>query len=108
MIKQRLGNFGVLVRAYAYMKTLGEEGLVETGNDAILAANYLLASLKARYDVAYDRPCMHEFVLSGNKQKKSGVRALDNAKGIIERGVHPLTLHFPVIVAEASVLEPTE
>src|SRR2546426_5213838 len=108
MIKQRLGNFGVLVRAYAYMKTLGEEGLVETGNDAILAANYLLASLKARYDVAYDRPCMHEFVLSGNKQKKSGVRALDIAKGLIDRGFHPPTIYFPLIVDEAMMIEPTE
>src|SRR5207247_2648867 len=69
-IKQRMGNFGVLVRAYTYMKTLGEEGMVETGRDAILAANYLLALLRPAYDLAYDRPPMHEFVLSASKQKK--------------------------------------
>jgi glycine dehydrogenase subunit 2 len=108
MIKQRLGNFGVLVRAYAYIKTLGEEGLVETGNDAILAANYLLALLRERYDVAYDRACMHEFVLSGRKQKTRGVKALDIAKRLIDKGFHPPTIYFPLIVEEALMIEPTE
>ena len=107
-IKQRLGNFGVLVRAYTYMKTLGEEGLVETGNDAVLAANYLKALLADRYDVAYDRSCMHEFVLSGRRQKRNGVRALDIAKRLIDKGFHPPTIYFPLIVDEALMIEPTE
>ncbi|TMD59428.1 MAG: glycine dehydrogenase subunit 2 [Chloroflexi bacterium] len=107
-IKQRLGNFGVLVRAYTYIKTLGDEGLLETGNDAVLAANYLLALLKQRYDVAYERSCMHEFVLSGKRQKQNGVRALDIAKGLIDRGFHPPTIYFPLIVDEAMMIEPTE
>jgi glycine dehydrogenase subunit 2 len=107
-VKQRLGNFGVLVRAYTYMKTLGEEGLVETGRDAILAANYLLALLRAEYDVAYDRTPMHEFVLSAAKQKKQGASALDIAKALIDEGFHPPTIYFPLIVPEALMIEPTE
>src|SRR5438132_565009 len=83
-IKQRIGNFGVLVRAYTYMKTLGEEGMVETGRDAILAANYLLALLRPAYDLAYDRPPMHEFVLSASKQKKQGASALDVSKALLD------------------------
>jgi glycine dehydrogenase subunit 2 len=107
-IKQRLGNFGVLVRAYTYLKTLGDEGLVETGNDAVLAANYLLALLRERYDVAYDRSCMHEFVLSARQQKRHGVKALDIAKRLIDKGFHPPTIYFPLIVEEALMIEPTE
>lgn len=102
------GNFGVLVRAYAYIRTLGEEGLVDTGRDAILAANYLLAQLRDRYDLAYDRPCMHEFVLSARRQKRLGVRALDVAKRLIDKGFHPPTIYFPLIVEEALMIEPTE
>jgi len=107
-IKQRLGNFGVLVRAYTYIRTLGEEGLVETGRDAILAANYLLALLRDTYDVAYDRSCMHEFVLSARRQKQQGVSALDVAKALIDEGFHPPTVYFPLIVPEALMIEPTE
>ena len=107
-IKQRLGNFGVLVRAYTYMRTLGEEGLVETARDAILAANYLLALLREAYDVAYDRSCMHEFVLSARRQKQQGVSALDVAKALIDEGFHPPTVYFPLIVPEALMIEPTE
>ncbi len=107
-VRSFLGNFGVLVRAYTYIRTLGEEGLVETGNDAILAANYLLALLRDRYDVAYDRPCMHEFVLSARRQKKHGVKALDIAKRLIDKGFHPPTIYFPLIVEEALMIEPTE
>jgi glycine dehydrogenase subunit 2 len=103
-----VGNFGVLVRAYTYLRTLGEEGLVETGGDAVLAANYLLALLKDRFDVAYARSCMHEFVLSGRKQKRNGVRALDIAKRLIDKGFHPPTIYFPLIVEEALMIEPTE
>jgi len=107
-VKQRLGNFGVLVRAYTYMKTLGEDGLAETGRDAILAANYLLALLRPAYDVAYDRPPMHEFVLTASKQKKQGASALDIAKALIDEGFHPPTIYFPLIVPEALMIEPTE
>ncbi len=107
-VRSFLGNFGVLVRAYTYIRTLGEEGLVETGNDAILAANYLLALVRDRYDVAYDRACMHEFVVSARRQKKNGVRALDVAKRLIDKGFHPPTVYFPLIVDEALMIEPTE
>jgi glycine dehydrogenase subunit 2 len=107
-IKQRLGNFGVLVRAYTYMKTLGEEGMVETGRDAILAANYLLALLRDTFDVAYDRTPMHEFVLSAAKQKKQGSSALDISKALLDEGFHSPTVYFPLIVPEALMIEPTE
>ncbi len=107
-VRSFFGNFGVLVRAYTYLRTLGEEGLAETGSDAILAANYLLALLRGRYDVAYDRACMHEFVLSARRQKRHGVRALDVAKRLIDKGFHPPTVYFPLIVDEALMIEPTE
>jgi glycine dehydrogenase subunit 2 len=107
-IKQRLGNFGVLARAYTYMKTLGEDGLVETGRDAVLAANYLLALLRGAYDVAYDRTPMHEFVLSASKQKKQGASALDISKALLDEGFHSPTVYFPLIVPEALMIEPTE
>jgi glycine dehydrogenase subunit 2 len=107
-VKQRLGNFGVLARAYTYMKTLGDEGLVETGRDAVLAANYLLALLRDRYEVAYDRTPMHEFVLSAAKQKKQGANALDISKALLDEGFHSPTVYFPLIVPEALMIEPTE
>src|SRR5439155_1114400 len=101
-------TIGLFVRAYTYMRTLGEEGLVETARDAILAANYLLALLREAYDVAYDRSCMHEFVLSARRQKQQGVSALDVAKALIDEGFHPPTVYFPLIVPEALMIEPTE
>src|SRR5258705_370006 len=107
-IKQRLGNFGVLVRAYTYMKTLGEERLVETGRDAILSSNSLLALLRPAYDVAYERPPMHEFVISAAKQKKQGASALDISKALLDEGFHSPTVYFPLIVPEAMMIEPTE
>jgi glycine dehydrogenase subunit 2 len=107
-IKQRLGNFGVLARAYTYMKTLGDEGLAETGRDAVLAANYLLALVREKYDVAYDRTPMHEFVLSAAKQKKQGATALDLSKALLDEGFHSPTVYFPLIVPEALMIEPTE
>src|SRR5437667_2455429 len=107
-VRTFLGNFGVLVRAYTYMRTLGEEGLAEASNDAILAANYLLAQLRDSYDVAFDRPCMHEFVLSASRQKKQGASALDIAKALIDEGFHPPTVYFPPAVPEARMIEPTE
>jgi len=107
-VRSFFGNFGVLVRAYTYMRTLGEEGLAEASNDAILAANYLLAQLRDSYDVAFDRPCMHEFVLSASRQKKQGASALDVAKALIDEGFHPPTVYFPLVVPEALMIEPTE
>ncbi|HUQ17826.1 MAG TPA: aminomethyl-transferring glycine dehydrogenase subunit GcvPB, partial [Candidatus Saccharimonadales bacterium] len=102
------GNFGVLARAYTYIRSLGEEGLRSAGQDAVLAANYLLARLRGAYDVAYDRPCMHEFVLTAAAQKKAGATALDIGKALIDEGFHPPTVYFPLIVAEALMIEPTE
>jgi glycine dehydrogenase subunit 2 len=107
-VKQRLGNFGVLARAYTYIKTLGEEGLAETGRDAVLAANYLLALVREKYDVAYDRTPMHEFVLSAAKQKRQGATALDLSKALLDEGFHSPTVYFPLIVPEALMIEPTE
>ncbi|MBI3522565.1 MAG: aminomethyl-transferring glycine dehydrogenase subunit GcvPB [Chloroflexi bacterium] len=102
------GNYGVLVRAYTYIRNLGEEGLRACGEDAILAANYLLSRLRGAYDLAYDRPCMHEFVLTAAAQKKAGASALDIAKALIDEGFHPPTVYFPLIVPEALMIEPTE
>lgn len=102
------GNFGMHVRAYTYIRMHGEEGLRQVSKDAVLAANYLLARLRDAYDLAYDRTCMHEFVLSGNRQKANGVRTLDIAKRTLDFGIHPPTTYFPLIVAEALMIEPTE
>ena len=103
------GNFLVVVRALAYLLTLGREGIPEAAENAVLNANYLLAKLKGTYTPAYDRLCMHEFVLdlSGLK-KETGVSALDVAKSLIDEGIHPPTMYFPLIVHEALMLEPTE
>ena len=104
-----LGNFGMHVRAYTYIRMHGPDGLRRVSEDAVLAANYLLANLRDRYDVAYDRTCMHEFVLSARRQKaKNGVRTLDIAKRLLDFGVHPPTTYFPLIVEEALMIEPTE
>ncbi|HEY8807124.1 MAG TPA: aminomethyl-transferring glycine dehydrogenase subunit GcvPB, partial [Candidatus Limnocylindria bacterium] len=107
-VRSFVGNFGVLVRAYTYIRTLGEEGLVETGRDAILAANYLLALVREGYDVAYERSPMHEFVLTAARQKRQGANGLDIAKALIDEGFHPPTVYFPLIVPEALMIEPTE
>ncbi|MFH1857864.1 MAG: aminomethyl-transferring glycine dehydrogenase subunit GcvPB [Candidatus Omnitrophota bacterium] len=102
------GNVGVLLRAYAYIRALGKEGLLKTGQHAILNANYLLKNLESFYEVPYPGMCMHEFVLSGSRQKEKGVRALDIAKRLIDFGIHPPTVYFPLIVPEALMIEPTE
>ncbi|HET8569602.1 MAG TPA: aminomethyl-transferring glycine dehydrogenase subunit GcvPB, partial [Candidatus Limnocylindria bacterium] len=107
-VRTFLGNFGVLVRAYTYIRSLGEEGVADTGKDAVLAANYLLARVRTKYDVAIDRPCMHEFVLTASRQKKQGASALDIAKALIDEGFHPPTVYFPLVVPEALMIEPTE
>ncbi|MEA3490125.1 MAG: aminomethyl-transferring glycine dehydrogenase subunit GcvPB [Candidatus Omnitrophota bacterium] len=102
------GNFGVLLKAYAYILLLGKEGLIEASENAVLNANYLKSRLKEYYDIPYDKNCLHEFVLSASRQAKKGVRALDIAKALIDRGIHPPTVYFPLIVEEAMMIEPTE
>jgi len=108
------GNFGVFVRAYAYIRSLGAGGLREASEIAVLNANYLLAKLREEgvdeyLPEAYDRVCMHEFVLSGAPMKQAlGIRTLDLAKRLLDHGVHPPTVYFPLIVEEALLIEPTE
>ena len=108
------GNYGVLVRAYTYIRSLGPAGLRDVSEDAVLNANYLLAKLRAEgvlrhLPVAYDRICMHEFVLSGAPMKRDlEIRTLDLAKRLLDHGVHPPTVYFPLLVAEALLIEPTE
>lgn len=103
------GNFGALVRAYSYIRTLGDEGIGQVSRDAIINANYILSQLKGYYDLPYDRHCMHEVVFSArNLKRANGVSALDVAKRLIDYGVHPPTMYFPLIVEEALMIEPTE
>jgi glycine dehydrogenase subunit 2 len=102
------GNFGVLVRAYAYIRSLGADGLRAISEAAVLNANYVQARLRDAYDLAHDRRCMHEVVFSGRKQKHQGARTLDIAKRMIDYGYHPPTIYFPLVVEEAMMVEPTE
>jgi glycine dehydrogenase subunit 2 len=103
------GNVAVMVRAYAYLLTMGRDGLARVGELAVLNANYLKERLKASYDLPYDRLCKHEFVLSARGLKeKFGVTALDVAKRLLDFGIHPPTVYFPLIVQEALMIEPTE
>lgn len=102
------GSFGVAVKAYAYILSLGAEGLKNVAEAAVLNANYIRGKLKAYYDLPYSELCMHEAVFSGKKQKEHGVCALDIAKRIIDYGYHPPTIYFPLIVREAIMIEPTE
>ncbi|WP_048602289.1 aminomethyl-transferring glycine dehydrogenase subunit GcvPB [Rubeoparvulum massiliense] len=107
-VKAYYGNFGILVRAYAYIRTMGPKGLRQVSEDAILNANYMMRRLQGYYDLPYDRPCKHEFVISGHQQKKLGVRTLDIAKRLLDFGYHPPTVYFPLIVEEALMIEPTD
>jgi glycine dehydrogenase subunit 2 len=103
------GNVAVMVRAFAYLLTMGRDGLARVGELAVLNANYLKERLKDSYDLPYDRPCKHEFVLSARGLKeKFGTTALDVAKRLLDFGIHPPTVYFPLIVAEALMIEPTE
>lgn len=106
-VKSFYGNFGVLVRAYAYILMMGK-GLKTVSEDAVLNANYLKEKLKGAYELPYDYPCMHEFVLSGDKQKEQGVSTLWIAKRLMDENTHPPTVYFPLIVHEALMIEPTE
>jgi glycine dehydrogenase subunit 2 len=102
------GNFGILVRAYAYIMTMGADGLRQVSEDAVLNANYCLARLRDVYHAPFARHCMHECVLTSQKQNAQGIRTLDIAKRLLDYGVHPPTIYFPLIVAEALMIEPTE
>ena len=104
------GNFGVLVRAYCYIRTLGKEGIPEVSKNAVLNANYIMNKLKHVYDVGFSNRsiCMHEVVFTANKQKQHGVKGLDIAKRLLDYGYHSPTMYFPLIVDEALMVEPTE
>lgn len=108
-VRSFLGNVGVLVRAYTYVRALGGHGLREVSEQAVISANYLKKLLDSVYEAPYDRTCMHEFVLSGSRQKRThGVRTVDIAKRLLDYGFHPPTVYFPLIVEEALMIEPTE
>ncbi len=102
------GNFGVNVRAYTYIKTMGAEGLKKVSQMAVLNANYLMHHLKNHYKLPFDRVCKHEFVLAGLGKKEMEVNTMDVAKRILDYGFHPPTVYFPLIVPEALMIEPTE
>jgi glycine dehydrogenase subunit 2 len=102
------GNFGMLVRAWTYIRTLGSAGVREVSETAVLNANYVQARLRHVYPVAVNRTCMHETVLQGKLAEAPGVRTLDIAKRLIDYGFHPPTVYFPLIVPEALMIEPTE
>ncbi len=107
-VKSFYGHFGVIVRAYTYIRMLGAKGLRRVAEHAVLNANYLMSKIKDTYKVPYDRVCMHEFVCEGRFHDAPGVRALDIAKRLIDYGFHPPTNYFPLIVHEALMIEPTE
>ena len=107
-IKGFYGNFGILVRALTYILAHGREGLCQVSRDAILSANYLKEKLKHAYTLPYTQPCMHEFVLSGNRQKDRGCSTNNIAKRMLDFGVHSPTVYFPLVVPEAMMIEPTE
>ncbi|MEI7024704.1 aminomethyl-transferring glycine dehydrogenase subunit GcvPB [Paenibacillus sp. y28] len=107
-VKAFYGNFGILVRAYTYIRTLGPDGLRRVSEDAVLNANYMMRRLAPYYDVPFERACKHEFVMTGKRQKKQGVRTLDIAKRLLDFGYHPPTIYFPLNVEECIMIEPTE
>ena len=108
-VKEFYGNFLVVVKALAYVKTLGKEGIPEASSNAVLNANYMRVCLKDTYDMAYEGICMHEFVMTLEKlHHDKDVSALDVAKMLLDNGIHPPTMYFPLIVHEALMVEPTE
>ncbi len=102
------GNFALLLRAYIYIRMVGAEGFPKISEHAIINANYLYSRIKDRYQLGYDSKTMHEFVLSAEKQKDKGGKAMDIAKRLLDFGIHPPTVYFPIIVKEAMMIEPTE
>ncbi|MGY4690262.1 aminomethyl-transferring glycine dehydrogenase subunit GcvPB [Salibacterium sp. K-3] len=107
-VKSFYGNFGINVRACAYIWTMGAKGLKQVSENAVLNANYLLTRLSPYFDVPFQHFCMHEFVLSGRRQKTEGVSTLDMAKRLLDFGYHPPTIYFPMNVEECMMVEPTE
>ncbi|RVT65257.1 aminomethyl-transferring glycine dehydrogenase subunit GcvPB [Bacillus taxi] len=107
-VKPYYGNFGINVRAYTYIRSMGPDGLRAVTENAVLNANYMMRRLAEYYDLPFDRHCKHEFVLSGRRQKKLGVRTLDIAKRLLDFGYHPPTIYFPLNVEECIMIEPTE
>ncbi|PWW30532.1 glycine dehydrogenase (decarboxylating) beta subunit [Cytobacillus oceanisediminis] len=107
-VKPYYGNFGINVRAYTYIRTMGPDGLKAVTEYAVLNANYMMRRLAPFFDLPFDRHCKHEFVLSGKRQKKLGVRTLDIAKRLLDFGYHPPTIYFPLNVEECIMIEPTE
>lgn len=107
-VKPYYGNFGINVRAYTYIRSMGPDGLKAVTEYAVLNANYMMRRLAPYYDLPFDRHCKHEFVLSGKRQKKLGVRTLDIAKRLLDFGYHPPTIYFPLNVEECIMIEPTE
>jgi glycine dehydrogenase subunit 2 len=102
------GSFGILVRAYAYLRANGGSGLRQVSEDAVLAANYVKARLQDLYPARYAEPCMHEALLQATRWKASGLGALDVAKRLLDHGFHAPTIYFPLGVPEALLIEPTE
>ena len=108
-VKNFYGNFAVAVRALTYVLTLGREGIPEAAKNAVLNANYMMKRLSEKYAMAYAGPCMHEFVMTLQDLKdETGCSAMDVAKGLLDHGIHPPTMYFPLIVHEALMVEPTE
>ena len=108
-VKTFYGHFGVVVRALTYILTLGKEGIPQASKTAVLNANYMREQLKDSFEMAYEGPCMHEFVMTLDKLKKeTGITALDVSKALLDNGMHPPTMYFPDVVKEALMLEPTE
>lgn len=107
-VKPYYGNFGIYLRAYTYIRTMGPEGLKKVSEYAVLNANYMMRKLEKEYELPFTQHCKHEFVLSGSRQKKLGVRTLDIGKRLLDYGYHPPTIYFPLNVEEALMVEPTE
>ncbi|MBS1982538.1 MAG: aminomethyl-transferring glycine dehydrogenase subunit GcvPB [Bdellovibrionales bacterium] len=107
-VKDFFGHFLMMVRAYTYIRELGAEGIRKAGEDAVLLANYVRMRLRGHYELPFDRPCMHEVVFSDKKQTSNGVRTLDIAKRLIDLGIHPPTVYFPLLIPGALMIEPTE
>ena len=107
-VKPFYGNFGIYLRAYTYIRSMGPDGLKAVTEYAVLNANYMMRRLEPYFDLPYTQHCKHEFVLSGRRQKKLGVRTLDMAKRLLDFGYHPPTIYFPLNVEEGMMIEPTE
>ena len=102
------GNFGILVRAYTYILMMGKDGLIKMTKNAIINANYIKSKLQEKYQIPFPKGILHEFVISGTKQKERGIKALDIAKSLLDYGYHAPTIYFPMNVSEAMMIEPTE